>query len=183
MKKRSRSRQAVVASIALMVGVLASSAALAQMDHGPKTEKIYGIGLPRHHASQLFSDKDYPVFPLKPGQEAYKDIRRRPHEKGRHRSVPDRAALPRHRQQAVVVAFQLERHRTVYPRRKTMHITKIGSPKTIDRLGVITDTVERDMITERCDEIPLKWVGILHFVNKNMVVEAHYPSAGFWRRL
>ena len=41
---------------------------------GPKTEKTYGIGLPRDHASQLFADKDYPVFPLKPGQEAYKDI-------------------------------------------------------------------------------------------------------------
>ncbi|PYK50190.1 MAG: hypothetical protein DME20_04895 [Verrucomicrobia bacterium] len=75
MMQRSISRQGVGASIAaLMIGVLASSAATAQMDHGPKTEKIYGIGLPRDHASQLFSDKDYPVFPLKPGQEAYKDI-------------------------------------------------------------------------------------------------------------
>ena len=75
MMQRSISRQGVGASIAaLMIGVLASSAATAQMDHGPKTEKIYGIGLPRDHASQLLSDKDYPVFPLKPGQEAYKDI-------------------------------------------------------------------------------------------------------------
>jgi len=74
MKKRSISRQAVVASIALVTGVMASSAAMAQMDQGPKTEKTYGIGLPRDHASQLFSDKDYPVFPLKPGQEAYKNI-------------------------------------------------------------------------------------------------------------
>ena len=47
---------------------------MAQMDQGPKTEKTYGIGLPRDHASQLFSDNDYPVFPLKPGQEAYKGI-------------------------------------------------------------------------------------------------------------
>ncbi len=75
MKKRSISRQGVGASIAaLMTGILAISVAMAQMDHGSKTEKIYGIGLPRDHASQLFSDKDYPVFPLKPGQEAYKDI-------------------------------------------------------------------------------------------------------------
>ena len=48
--------------------------AQAQMDRGPKTEKTYGIGLPRDHASQLFRDEDYPVFALKPGQEAYKPI-------------------------------------------------------------------------------------------------------------
>jgi hypothetical protein len=74
MTKRSISSLAVVASIALAAGVLASNSATAQMDHGPKTEKTFGIGLRRNHASQLFSDKDYPVFPLKPGQEAYKDI-------------------------------------------------------------------------------------------------------------
>jgi hypothetical protein len=74
MKKRSISAQAIVASIALITGVLITSMAVAQMDHGPKTEKTFGIGLPRDHASQLFADKDYPVFPLKPGQEAYKDI-------------------------------------------------------------------------------------------------------------
>ena len=74
MKKRSISKRGVVASIALMIGVFAGSAAMAQMDQGPKTDKTYGIGLPRDHASQLFSDRDYPVFPLKPGQEAYKDI-------------------------------------------------------------------------------------------------------------
>ena len=74
MKKRSIWRQGIVASIALMSSVWASSAAMAQMDQGPKTDKTYGIGLPRDHASQLFSDRDYPVFPLKPGQEAYKDI-------------------------------------------------------------------------------------------------------------
>ena len=74
MKKRSISRQVVVASIALVTAGLVTRAAMAQMDQGPKTEKTFGIGLPRDHASQLFSDKDYPVFPLKPGQEAYKDI-------------------------------------------------------------------------------------------------------------
>ena len=74
MRKRSISRQAIIASIALMTGVLISSAAMAQMDQGPKTDKTYGIGLPRDHASQLFSDNDYPVFSLKPGQEAYKGI-------------------------------------------------------------------------------------------------------------
>ena len=74
MRKRSISSPAFVASITLMTGVLITSVALAQMDQGPKSEKTFGIGLPRNHASQLFSDKDYPVFPLKPGQEAYKDI-------------------------------------------------------------------------------------------------------------
>src|SRR5262249_50676625 len=58
----------------LASATLTATVALAQMDNGPSTEKTYGIGLPRSHASQLFSDADYPVFPLKPGQEAYKDI-------------------------------------------------------------------------------------------------------------
>src|SRR6266478_3708040 len=49
---------------AIMAGILAATIALAQMDNGPKTEKKYGIGLPRDHASQLFSDADYPVFPI-----------------------------------------------------------------------------------------------------------------------
>jgi len=74
MKKQSISRRRVAASIALMIILWTSCAAMAQMDRGPKTEKTYGIGLPRDHASQLFADKDYPIFPLKPGQEAYKDI-------------------------------------------------------------------------------------------------------------
>src|SRR5215470_7028018 len=74
MKKQSISRRRVAASIALMIILWTSGAAMAQMDRGPKTEKTYGIGLPRDHASQLFADKDYPVFPLKPAQEAYKDI-------------------------------------------------------------------------------------------------------------
>ena len=74
MRKRSISSPVVVGSIALVTWVLVSNAAMAQMDQGPKTEKTFGIGLPRDHASQLFADKDYPVFPLKPGQEAYKDI-------------------------------------------------------------------------------------------------------------
>src|SRR5215471_13836342 len=74
MKKQSISRRRVAASIALMIILWTSGAAMAQMDRGPKTEKTFGIGLPRDHASQLFADKDYPVFPLKPGQEAYKHI-------------------------------------------------------------------------------------------------------------
>src|ERR1700756_5200620 len=73
MKKRSSVRPMFGAAV-LISGALASTLSLAQMDSGPKTEKTYGIGLPRSHASQLFSDADYPVFPLKPGQEAYRDI-------------------------------------------------------------------------------------------------------------
>src|SRR4029077_7644671 len=73
MKIRSMSWRAVVIHIAVTISILVSNAAMAQMDHGPKTEKTFGIGLPRDHASQLFADKDYPVFPLKPGQEAYQE--------------------------------------------------------------------------------------------------------------
>src|SRR3954467_1570552 len=58
----------------LAAASLNGAPAISQMDLGPKTEKTYGIGLPRDHASQLFKDADYTVFALKPGQEAYKDI-------------------------------------------------------------------------------------------------------------
>ena len=59
MREPSISKGTLVASITLMIGVWLSGAAMAQMDHGPKTDKTYGIGLPRDHSSQLFSDKDY----------------------------------------------------------------------------------------------------------------------------
>lgn len=75
MKERSLPGHVTGARIvALMTAFLISTPAVAQMDIGPKTEKSYGIGLPRDHASQLFKDADYPVYALKPGQEAYKDI-------------------------------------------------------------------------------------------------------------
>jgi hypothetical protein len=48
--------------------------ALAQMEDGPKTEKKYGVGLPRDHASTLFDDEQYGEYVLKPHQKAYKDI-------------------------------------------------------------------------------------------------------------
>src|SRR5262245_8617367 len=73
MQQRSIARPMLGMGI-LTTAALSATIALAQMDNGPKTEKTYGIGLPRSHASQLFSDADYPVFPLKPGQEGYKDI-------------------------------------------------------------------------------------------------------------
>lgn len=46
----------------------------AQMENGPQTEKTFGSGLPRDHIKQIFADEDYPIFALKPGQEAYRDI-------------------------------------------------------------------------------------------------------------
>ncbi len=73
MENRSILGQAFGAIIGV-AAAMAATMALAQMDNGPKTEKKYGIGLPRDHATQLFSDADYPVFPLKPGQESYRDI-------------------------------------------------------------------------------------------------------------
>jgi hypothetical protein len=46
----------------------------AQMDDGPPVEKTYGVGLPRDHAKVLFTDAQYPVYPLKANQKAYADI-------------------------------------------------------------------------------------------------------------
>ena len=37
-------------------------------------EKTYGIGLPRDMDRLLIPDSEYPVYPLKPGQEAYADV-------------------------------------------------------------------------------------------------------------
>jgi hypothetical protein len=47
--------------------------ALAQMDDGPPVEKTYGVGLPRDHATTLFTDAQYPVSAESP-PEAYADI-------------------------------------------------------------------------------------------------------------
>jgi len=66
--------RAGLAVAALAGGLLFVGQALAQMDNGPRTEKKFGVGLPRDHATTLFQDADFPVFALKPGQEAYKDI-------------------------------------------------------------------------------------------------------------
>jgi hypothetical protein len=59
---------------ALAIQLPLTSVALAQMADGPVTEKQYGIGLPRNHAELLFSDDQYPVYPLKQHQQAYRDI-------------------------------------------------------------------------------------------------------------
>ncbi len=44
------------------------------MRPGAKVEKTYGLGLPRDMDKLLFDDREYPDYPLKPGQEAYKDV-------------------------------------------------------------------------------------------------------------
>jgi hypothetical protein len=68
------SRRLAFAGLAALAAAFLATSASAQMDLGPKTEKTFGIGLPRDYRTQLFADADYPSFPLKPGQEAYKDI-------------------------------------------------------------------------------------------------------------
>jgi hypothetical protein len=54
--------------------VLIASGATAQMRAGAKVEKTYGLGLPRDMAKLIPPDSDYPVYPLKLGQQAYKDV-------------------------------------------------------------------------------------------------------------
>ncbi len=64
-----------LASLAACGAVLAASAVLyAQMDLGPKVEKTYGAGLPRDRDKLVFTDAQYPVWPLTPEQKAYASI-------------------------------------------------------------------------------------------------------------
>ena len=54
--------------------LLLASGTMAQMRPGAKVEKTYGLGLPRDMDKLIPPDSDYPVYPLKPGQQAYKDV-------------------------------------------------------------------------------------------------------------
>ena len=72
MKLNKRFLAASLAALAIQLPF--SVPALAQIEDGPITEKEYGIGLPRDHATTLFTDAQYPVFPLKQHQQAYHDI-------------------------------------------------------------------------------------------------------------
>ena len=63
-----------VSLAALTIQLPMTGTALAQMGDGPQTEKTYGVGLPRDHATTLFTDAQYPVYPLKSHQKAYADI-------------------------------------------------------------------------------------------------------------
>jgi len=64
----------------VLIGAVLSTLALsgvvtlAQMRPGAKVEKTYGLGLPRDMDTLVIPDSEYPVFPLKPGQEAYADV-------------------------------------------------------------------------------------------------------------
>jgi hypothetical protein len=60
------------AALSLQLPLIGS--ALAQMEDGPKTEKTYGVGLPRDHKQLLFKDDEYPRYPLKLHQLRYWDI-------------------------------------------------------------------------------------------------------------
>ena len=60
---------------AVAVATLATAVSVAaQMRPGAKVEKTYGVGLPRDMDRLVIPDADYPEFPLKPGQEAYKSV-------------------------------------------------------------------------------------------------------------
>lgn len=71
----TRSNRFLVASLAACGAVLAAAVApQAQMDLGPKVEKTYGQGLPRDRDTLIFTDDQYPVWPLTPEQKAYAPI-------------------------------------------------------------------------------------------------------------
>ena len=61
----------LAAGVVLLAG---PASAAAQMDLGPKTEKTFGIGLPRDRDRLIFADDQYPVWPLTPEQRAYASI-------------------------------------------------------------------------------------------------------------
>ena len=67
-------RVTLIAILAAAAAVLPAVSALAQMRPGAKVEKTYGLGLPRDMDKLLIPDAEYPVYPLKPGQEAYADV-------------------------------------------------------------------------------------------------------------
>ena len=70
--KRAVLAVAVVSMGMMLAAVHAQSPA--QEERGPKTEKTYGAGLPRDRDTLLFSDDQYPVWPLTASQQAYAGI-------------------------------------------------------------------------------------------------------------
>ena len=63
--------------LALLVAIgslLVASGSMAQMRPGALVEKTYGLGLPRDMDKLIPPDSDYPVYPLKANQQAYKDV-------------------------------------------------------------------------------------------------------------
>jgi len=69
----SRGTKAFAAAAAMLGLTVAASVLLfaQQPEVGPKVEKTYGAGLPRDRASIVFSDAQYPTWPLTPAQQAY----------------------------------------------------------------------------------------------------------------
>jgi len=59
---------------AAVIAAAASATPRAQMDYGPKVEKTYGQGLPRDKDKLIFTDDQYPVWPLTPAQQQYASI-------------------------------------------------------------------------------------------------------------
>ena len=74
MSRVTRQITAAAAAAAVALLLLPASASFAQMRPGAKTEKTYGMGLPRDMDKLIIDDKEYPEYPLKAGQEAYKDV-------------------------------------------------------------------------------------------------------------
>ena len=68
------SRFACAAIAACGVTLAVAATTFAQIESGPKTEKTYGQGLPRDHETLIFTDDQYPVWPLTPEQKAYAPI-------------------------------------------------------------------------------------------------------------
>ena len=66
--------QSTIALAGLGVACVLAANPVAQMRPGAKVEKTYGIGLPRDMDRLLIPDAEYPVYPLKQGQEAYADV-------------------------------------------------------------------------------------------------------------
>lgn len=66
---------AVIASLATFAVMSAVPVILSgQQELGPKVEKTYGQGLPRDSGTLIFSDDQYPVWPLTPAQKEYASI-------------------------------------------------------------------------------------------------------------
>jgi hypothetical protein len=75
MKNWSNSWKGATAMFAVSTAFLfPATVSVAQMRPGAKVEKTYGLGLPRDMDKLLIDDHEYPDYPLKPGQEAYKDV-------------------------------------------------------------------------------------------------------------
>lgn len=71
MRCRGLACAALVAGGVLLLGTVVSQA---QKDTGPNVERTYGDGLPRDRDTLIFSDAQYPVWPLTPTQQAYASI-------------------------------------------------------------------------------------------------------------